>query len=64
MSYAFLEFSDLSQSNCSRFESMGLLHAGDDGGRLSGDFLGSKLLAGHLLCCGLTGSLFCSGHHQ
>lgn len=64
MSYAFLEFSDLSQSNRSRFESVGLLHTGDDRSGLSGDFLGGKLLAGHLLCCGLTGSLFCSGHHQ
>lgn len=64
MSYAFLEFSDLSQSNRSRFESVGLLDAGHDGSGLSGDFLGSQLLAGHLLCRGLTGSLFCSGHHQ
>lgn len=64
VSYAFLEFSDLSQSNRSRFESVGLLDAGHDGSGLSGDFLGSQLLAGHLLCRGLTGSLFCSGHHQ
>jgi hypothetical protein len=31
-SYALLEFSDLSESNCSRFESVRLLDARDDGG--------------------------------
>lgn len=63
-SYALLEFSDLSESNCSRFESVRLLHAGDDGGGLPSDFLGGKLLAGYLLCGGLACGLLGSGHLQ
>lgn len=63
-SYALLEFSDLSESNCSRFESVGLLHAGNDRGGLPSNFLSGKLLAGHLLCCGLACSLLGSGHLQ
>ena len=30
--YALLEFSDLSESNCSRFESVGFLDTRDNGG--------------------------------
>ncbi len=63
-SYALLEFSDLSESNCSRFESVGLLHARDDRGGLPSDFLGGKLLAGHLLSGGLACGLLGSGHLQ
>ena len=63
-SYALLEFSDLSQSNCSGFESVGLLDSGDDGGRLPGDFLGRKLLAGYFLGCGLPCSLLGASHLQ
>jgi len=57
-----LEFSDLSEGDGSGFESVGFLDAGDDRGRLPGDFLGRKLLAGHLLCCGLPSGLLGSGH--
>mgnify|MGYP000889901572 FL=1 len=39
-SYALLEFSDLSEGNRSGFESVGLLHSGDDGGGFPGDLLG------------------------
>ena len=41
---------------------MGFLDAGDDGGRLAGDFLGSELLARHLLGGGLARGLLGSGH--
>ena len=41
---------------------MGLLDAGGDGGRLSGDLLGNELLSGDLLGSGLPCGLFCAGH--
>ena len=63
-SYALLEFSDLSESNCSRFESVGFLDTRDNGGWLSGDFLGSQLFSGHLLGCGLPCGLLGTGHLQ
>lgn len=63
-SYALLEFSDLSESNSSGFESVGLFDPGDDGGGLASDFLGGKLLAGHLLGGGLACGLLGSGHLQ
>ncbi len=62
--YALLEFSDLSEGNGSRFESVRLLDSGDDGGRLPGDLLGGKLFARHLLSCALTSSLFGTSHLQ
>ena len=40
---------DLSEGNCSGFESVGLLDTGGHGRRLSGDLLGNKLLSWHLL---------------
>ena len=62
--YAFLELSDLAEGDGSRLEAVGLLHAGDAGGRLPGDLLGSELLAGHLLGSRLAGGLLRTGHHQ
>ena len=44
-----LILSDFSQSNGSGFKSVGLLHAGGDGGGFSGDLLGDQLFSGHLL---------------
>ena len=57
-----LVFPDFSQSHCSGFESVWFLDASGDGGRLSGDFLGNKLLSGNLLSGGFPCSLFCSCH--
>lgn len=57
-----MEFSDLSEGDGSGFESVGFLDAGDDRGRLPGDFLGRKLLARHLLGCGLPSGLLGSCH--
>lgn len=63
-SYALLEFSDLSESNCSGLESVGLLDAGDDGGRFAGDLLCGQLLAGHFLGGGLPSGLLGASHLQ
>ena len=41
---------------------MGLLDAGGDGGRLSGDLLGNELLSGDLLGGGFPCGLFSSSH--
>ena len=49
ITYALLEFSDLSEGNGSGFEAVRLLDSGNDGGRLPGDFLSRQLLAGHFL---------------
>ena len=64
MSYALLEFSDLSQGDGSGFESVGFFHSGDDGGRFPGDFLGGQLFSGHLLGCGLPCGLLGTSHFQ
>jgi len=57
-----LVLSDFPESNCSGFESVGLLHACGDWGRLPGDLLGHQLFSGDLLGCRLSCCLFCSCH--
>ena len=62
--YALLEFSDLSQGNGSRFETVRFLHTRDDGGGLSGDLLGGQLFSWHFLCSTLAGGLLGTSHLQ
>jgi hypothetical protein len=57
-----LVFPDFPEGDCSGFEAVGLLDAGGDGCRFSGNLLGNELLSGDLLSSGFSGSLFGAGH--
>ena len=58
-----MELADLSEGDGSGFEAVGLLEAGGDGGRLSGDLLGHQLFAGNLLGSRFPCCLLCSCHY-
>lgn len=53
---------DFPEGDRSGSEPVGLFDAGGDWGSLSGDLLGNQLFPGHLLGCGFSCSLLCSGH--